>query len=117
MGCHRFNGNIEGEITSEGNLFVGDKSVIKADIKVNTITVEGKIFGNITATRQLVILSSAEVYGNIKTPSLQIEEGAKFQGTCDMEIDVQKPKSITYNKTKDGKVVSLKADTQLKEVA
>ncbi len=102
-GSARIDGKVEGEITSEGTLFVGEHSVIKADIKVNSITVSGKVCGNITASCRLVVLSGAEINGNIQAPSLQIEEGATFEGTCEMRPDVKGAKLIAHSKSDNGK--------------
>jgi cytoskeletal protein CcmA (bactofilin family) len=99
-GSVRIDGRMEGEIVSNGTLFVGHKSVIQADIKVDSITIGGKICGNIIAATRLVMLSTAEVNGKIQTPILKIEEGAKFQGTCKMRQDTQETKSIPYNDSK-----------------
>lgn len=99
-GSVRIDGSLEGEINSNGTLIVGDKSVIQADIKIGSITIGGKINGNIIATRQLVMLPTANVNGKIQAPVLKVEEGAKFQGTSNMGKNIQETKSISYNDNK-----------------
>ena len=98
-GSARIDGKMEGEIKSKGTLFVGENSVIKADVNVDTVTVGGKVCGNITASSRLVVLSGAEINGNIQTPSLQIEEGAKFEGTCEMGMGIKDAKLISHSKS------------------
>ena len=73
-------GKIEGEITSEGCLTVGENARIKAEIKTGTIIVYGKVHGNLTATDRVEIKSTAEVVGDIKAKTLSIEAGAIFVG-------------------------------------
>jgi len=73
-------GKIEGEITSEGSLTVGENARIKAEIKTGTIIVYGKVHGNLTATDRVEIKSTAEVVGDIKAKTLSIEAGAIFVG-------------------------------------
>ena len=73
-------GKIEGEITSDGNLTVGENARIKAEIKTATVVVYGKVHGNITATDRVELKASAEVVGDIKAKSLAIEAGAIFVG-------------------------------------
>jgi cytoskeletal protein CcmA (bactofilin family) len=119
-GSVRIDGILEGEIDSKGTLIVGDKSVIQADIKVDSITIGGKIRGNITARSRLVMLPTADVNGKIQAPVLKIEEGAKFQGTSRTGKDVQETKSISYNddKTKVIKKPELQVnETPIKKVA
>ena len=73
-------GKIEGEITSDGNLTVGENARIKAEIKTATVIVYGKVHGNLTATDRVELKASAEVVGDIKAKTLSIEAGAIFVG-------------------------------------
>ena len=73
-------GKIEGEISSDGNLTVGENARIKAEIKTATVIVYGKVHGNITAADRVELKASAEVVGDIKAKSLAIEAGAIFVG-------------------------------------
>ncbi len=73
-------GKIEGEISSDGNLTVGENARIKAEIKTSVVIVYGKVHGNITATGNVELKASAEVVGDIKAKSLAIESGAIFVG-------------------------------------
>ena len=73
-------GKIEGEITSDGNLTVGENARIKAEVKTATVIVYGKVHGNLTATDRVELKASAEVVGDIKAKTLAIEAGAIFVG-------------------------------------
>ena len=73
-------GKIEGEISSDGNLTVGENARIKAEIKTATVVVYGKVHGNLTATDRVELKASAEVVGDIKAKTLSIEAGAIFVG-------------------------------------
>ncbi|MGA0846430.1 MAG: bactofilin family protein [Luteolibacter sp.] len=73
-------GKIEGEITSDGNLTVGENARIKAEIKTSTVVVYGKVHGNLTASNRIDLKASAEVIGDIKAQTLSIEAGAIFVG-------------------------------------
>lgn len=73
-------GRIEGEIQSEGNLTIGENARIKAEIRTATVTVHGKVHGNITATDRVDLKAGAEVVGDIKAKILAMEPGAIFVG-------------------------------------
>ena len=73
-------GKIEGEISSDGNLTVGENARLKAEIKTATVVVYGKIHGNVAATDRVELKASAEVVGDIKAKTLSIEPGAIFVG-------------------------------------
>lgn len=106
-GSARIDGDMEGEIISKGTIIIGEHAVIQADIKVESVTVGGKVCGNITASGRLVVLSGAEINGNIQSPVLQIEEGAKFEGTCEMSSDVKATNLLSHNKTDNSKKAEL----------
>lgn len=73
-------GKIEGEISSEGNLTVGENARLRAEVKTSTVVVYGKVHGNIIATDRVDLKASAEVVGDIKAKTLSIESGAIFVG-------------------------------------
>jgi len=73
-------GKIEGEISSDGNLTIGENARIKAEVKTATVVVYGKVHGNLTATDRVELKASAEVVGDIKAKVLSIEPGAIFVG-------------------------------------
>jgi cytoskeletal protein CcmA (bactofilin family) len=83
-GTVRIDGKLEGEVVTNDTLIIGEKAIVNAEINVGSIAINGKITGNITAKDRVDIHSSGEVYGNIQTPVLTIEEGVVFQGQCNM---------------------------------
>lgn len=100
QGTVRIEGKLEGEVVTKDTLIVGGNADIKAEITVGTIISEGKIVGNVTASKRVEIRSKSRLTGNIKTPSLMIEEGAIFDGTCQMEKGAEK---VIHLKAKDEK--------------
>ena len=46
-------GKVEGDINSDGVLTVGENAEIRGEIKTKSITVYGKVHGNITVSRAL----------------------------------------------------------------
>ncbi len=88
-------GKIEGEITSDGNLTVGENARLKAEIKTATVVVYGKVHGNLTATDRVELKASAEVVGDIKAKTLAIEAGAIFVGKSTVGTPAQAPASAT----------------------
>lgn len=81
-GLLRIDGHFRGEIETEGKVLIGQKGLVETDIKASTVVIGGEVHGNIYATREVTILSTARMYGNIVTPSLNLEEGVIFEGNC-----------------------------------
>ncbi len=84
-GTVRIDGKFKGEIISNAKLVVGETGKIEATISVDSISISGEIVGDIRAKTRVHIHSSAVVRGNIEAPALIIEEGAMFQGSCNMD--------------------------------
>jgi cytoskeletal protein CcmA (bactofilin family) len=81
----RVDGHFSGRITSStGTLIVGNNGVVDANIEVAVAVIQGTINGDIIATQRLELGRAAKVNGNIQTPSLIIEQGAIFEGSCKM---------------------------------
>jgi cytoskeletal protein CcmA (bactofilin family) len=83
-GVVHLDGSFQGEIISRGTLIVGRESVVRAQIYSNVLKIAGEVRGDLTATEKIELYPPAKVYGTIKTPSLIIEEGVIFEGTCSM---------------------------------
>ena len=75
-----FDGTMEGDITGEGMLILGDHALIQGHINAASVVVRGRINGTITAADRIEIKSNAQLFGDITTRSLVIEEGAVFIG-------------------------------------
>jgi cytoskeletal protein CcmA (bactofilin family) len=93
----RVDGEIYGNVTSEDGVIVGDKGMIRGNLTGKSILISGKVKGNIRASQRLEIQSSAEVEGDISAPVIVIEDGAMFDGNCQMEeagkvVDILKAK-------------------------
>jgi cytoskeletal protein CcmA (bactofilin family) len=83
-GVVHLDGNFQGEIISRGTLVVGSESVVNAEIHSSVLKIAGEVHGDLTATEKIELYPPAKVYGNIRTPSLVVEEGVIFEGTCSM---------------------------------
>ena len=84
-GMLRVDGHLSGQVKSEGGtLIVGNNGQVDADIEVAIATIHGTVNGDINASQRLELGRAAKVNGNIQTPSLIIEQGAVFEGSCRM---------------------------------
>jgi len=89
----RIDGIFKGEIKSDDTLIIGDGAEVHAEIDVATVIVRGGIVhGNVRASQALEIHSPGKLVGNISSPSLYIERGVEFQGSCRMEPDADESK-------------------------
>jgi len=81
----RVDGHLTGTVTSDGGtLIVGTNGQVDANVSVGIATVNGIVNGDVIATEKIQLGRTARVTGNIATPRLVIEEGAVFEGGCNM---------------------------------
>jgi cytoskeletal protein CcmA (bactofilin family) len=74
----RVDGEFEGQIETNDTLVVGKEGHVRANAKVKRAVIGGRFEGNIE------LHSGCEMLGEVDTPSLVIEEGVVFEGTCKM---------------------------------
>jgi cytoskeletal protein CcmA (bactofilin family) len=81
----RIDGRFSGRISSKGGtLIVGAGGQVDANIDVAVATIQGNVNGDVVATERIELGRAARLQGNIQTPSLMIEQGAVFDGSCKM---------------------------------
>jgi cytoskeletal protein CcmA (bactofilin family) len=77
-------GKVKGEINSDGILTIGENAYIDGQIKTKSITVYGKVVGNITVAERCELKSRCTLQGDLKASRLVIEEGATFIGKSEV---------------------------------
>jgi cytoskeletal protein CcmA (bactofilin family) len=87
LGPALIEGEIDGEITSQDTIIIGKSAVVSAPIKAASITVAGKVTGNLIASQRIEIQSSANVLGNLISPLVAIHDGAVFNGSFVMKSE------------------------------
>ncbi|MCQ9208332.1 MAG: polymer-forming cytoskeletal protein [Omnitrophica bacterium] len=80
----RINGKFEGTLDTKGKLTIGENAQVQADIVGEDVTICGKVSGNVIASDGLSLTRTAHLVGNIRTPKLNVADGAILQGKCDM---------------------------------
>ncbi|MBI3804014.1 MAG: polymer-forming cytoskeletal protein [Nitrospirae bacterium] len=83
-GSGRIDGKIDGKITVKGSIILGEGAVITSEVEGDTVVVGGRVTGKITAHQKIQLLRSSVFTGDLITPSLLIEDGAQFNGSCQM---------------------------------
>ena len=90
----RVEGEIEGDISSQRNIVVGEGGKVNGQINADSITIGGKVSGTVRANEKLLLDPKGYLKGDIFTKILVIEAGARFDGKSKMgdSEDTWKPK-------------------------
>jgi cytoskeletal protein CcmA (bactofilin family) len=84
-GAVRIDGDFSGEIRTEGTLYVGESARVQAQITAARIVVQGTVRGDLVASDAIELHAPARVHGSLAAPTLEIQKGSWFEGTCRME--------------------------------
>jgi cytoskeletal protein CcmA (bactofilin family) len=91
-------GVFKGQIQSDDTLVIGEGAEVHAEIDVATVIVRGGVVhGNIRAKTSIEVHSPGKIVGNLHSPSLFIDRGVEFQGTCRMDAVDGPPAGATQS--------------------
>ena len=84
----RIAGSMKGKIVTDDLLIIDRKASIKGEIKARYIEIHGLFWGEIRASEGVILAQDAVVDGDIYSPSIEITQGARFNGNAHMEEKV-----------------------------
>lgn len=77
----------------EGAVEVGKKGIIIADVRVRTLVVKGEIQGPVRVRERVEIAKTGKITGDVVTPLLSMQDGAKLVGRVEFGPHAQELKS------------------------
>jgi cytoskeletal protein CcmA (bactofilin family) len=88
------NARITGEVRSSGAAKIGQSTVILGNIYANSAVIAGAVKGDIDVHGPVVLDTTAIVMGNIKSQSVQINNGAVIEGMCSQSYAEVNPQAF-----------------------
>ncbi|NNC95461.1 MAG: polymer-forming cytoskeletal protein [Chitinophagales bacterium] len=80
----RIDGKVHGTLISKAKVVIGASGVVEGDVFCQNASIEGEVNGKIEVAELLDLKKSAKIDGDIITKKIVVEEGASFNGTCNM---------------------------------
>lgn len=80
----RLDGFLDGTLKTSGKLVIGESGKIEGKVQCANADIEGEFNGDIIVDGLLILKSTAKVTGNVTAGKLGIENGAEFNGKCNM---------------------------------
>lgn len=81
-------GTIEGHIELKNEITVMETGVMSAEIATRSLVAHGRVTGNIEADDLVSLSAEANVVADIRAPRVVIEDGARFKGRIEMEVEL-----------------------------
>ena len=89
-GVLKIDGRFEGKIKGPKQLIIGETGNVTAKVSCGHFICRGTLRGNVVALEKAELFATGRLQGDIKTPSVFIEEGAVFKGKCNMTRKLEK---------------------------
>jgi cytoskeletal protein CcmA (bactofilin family) len=71
---------VEGEVHCDHAVAVGEPARVRASIEADSVVIAGEVKGDIAARSKITLERTARVTGDLCTPGIVIQEGAKLEG-------------------------------------
>lgn len=82
----RIDGNVKGDINTQGMLIIGRSGNVRGNIHAANLIAYGKIFGDIFVSNKAVISNKAYIKGDITALILEVEEEAIIDGAIHKDL-------------------------------
>jgi len=97
----RLDGEVQGDISSQGIVIIGENGGVNGQINADSVTIGGKVTGTIRAKDKVVLEAKANLKGDIITKTLLVEAGAIFNGNSKMGNSGSISDSVDTSKTSE----------------
>ncbi len=89
-------GQVEGEVSVEGDLTVGSTGIVSSDLAGRRIIVRGAVQGDVTGEESIALEDGARVVGTVRAPRVAILPGALMRGRLEVgDFGVAPPARVT----------------------
>ena len=92
-------GTVDGNISATGTITTAKNSYVKGNIESKDAIISGKIDGDLKIENKATLEHDCILNGNLTTSIVVVEEGATFEGLCNM-IGTDKESSYANIKSK-----------------
>lgn len=84
-------GRLEGEVSLDGDVVIGEGGDVKARVSARRVTVSGSLEGDALGREKVEVGSTGKMQGDIRSPSVSFAEGAFFEGNVEMRSVEEEP--------------------------
>lgn len=77
-------GKVYGDVITNGPVRVAKNGLVQGNIEGLSVRVGGTVIGDIKSADQVILRKNCVLKGDISYRKLHIEDGAQFEGKCDL---------------------------------
>jgi len=79
-------GTVKGKVAVAQGLIIEAGANVEADVEAQSVTIAGKLMGNVVARERLEVRPEGRMVGDAKAARFVIADGASFKGNVDMDV-------------------------------
>ncbi len=79
-GVVRLDGRLEGKISGQGTLIIGEKGFLQGELEVNTLILNGRVEGQVSTSAITHITPTGRLFGKVQSSGLVIDPGGVLDG-------------------------------------
>ena len=80
-------GQVYGDVHTRGSIRIANGGMVEGDVKGSSIVLGGTVIGHLKSEGSVILKKTSELNGNISYRKLHIEDGAQFEGQCNLVVD------------------------------
>lgn len=85
----RIEGTFRGRLDIEGEVTVGPTASIRAPVTASAVVIEGELRGDVSASRSVSIRAGGQLWGDVRSPSISVDDGGVLEGGIEMDFDIE----------------------------
>ena len=83
----RIAGRFKGDVQVDGNFRIDPGARLEGQVRAGVVVVGGELQGNIDAAKQLDVLSTGVIVGDVKAASITVAAGSRMRGHVEFDWD------------------------------
>ena len=80
-------GEVYGDVITRGSIRIAKDGKVEGNVNGSNIILGGTIIGDIKSENSVTLKKTSKLKGDISYRKLHIEDGAQFEGQCDLVLD------------------------------
>jgi len=82
-------GRVEGEMAIDGIVSVGPEGSVRGPLRCGALVAQGECRGEVIAARSVHLRVGAAVEGDVQSPRIAIDDGARLEGAILMSFELE----------------------------
>ena len=82
-------GKVYGDVITKGSVRIAKNGLVQGSVEGANIRIGGTVIGDVKSDGQVILRKNCVLKGDISYRKLHIEDGAQFEGQCDLVVGMK----------------------------